>query len=694
MKSINSIFRKLDWFEWLLILLVLLPQVYVAVFAADTTFPRNWFTRDDSYYYYKVAQNISEGNGSTFDGINPTNGYHPLWMLVCIPIFALARFDLILPLRILLVVMALLGAATSVLLGRFVTRNLSLPIGRLAAAFWAFDLNNLAVINQNGMETGLVALGVVLFLSRLQQYEHRQRAGQATPRDLLWLGLLAAFVLFSRLDTVYLVLLGGVWVIFRNSPIRTLLILDLFTSLAVMVASFYLRAGQAYVATFSHSAVLVAGLAVGVHILVYYFSGLYSHPKSMPGNQLLRRMALAAGLTSLLVGGISFGLSLAGLINLPRAVPFYYAIGLTGLSLAGRFLWRGISANEQPEGFSPLPYFRQNWVSWLKDGAVYFSIPGVGLVLYWLVNLSMVGTAMPVSGQIKRWWGSLPYNIYGNIPRSLEDLFGLDPIFPQSWYLLTTRVTAWVSQLQGLIREADGPMTYWLILALLATIYLAFFFSDRRRSLAFIFTGGVFVLIVSAELQVLVFGAMGYAASHEWYWTMPSLALVLLAAHLLYLVLQFIPGQAAQKTASVVVLLLGAWWAYDFSFYILQRMPTQASNPPPPMQDELALIEPFTEPGDMIGMTGGGGIGYFIKDRTIVNMDGLINSYDYYKAQREGRAGDFLAAMGMDYVFANETVLRDTEPYTFSLRGYIQDIPGMQSYGEKRLLRFLQTPQP
>ena len=63
-----------------------------------------WFTRDDAYYYFKVAQNISEGHGSTFDGIDLTNGYHPLWMLVCIPIFALARFDLILPLRVLLLV--------------------------------------------------------------------------------------------------------------------------------------------------------------------------------------------------------------------------------------------------------------------------------------------------------------------------------------------------------------------------------------------------------------------------------------------------------------------------------------------------------------------------------------------------------------------------------------------------------------
>ena len=53
-----------------------------AAFSDAYNLPNHWFTRDDAYYYFKVAQNISEGHGSTFDGINLTNGYHPLWMLV------------------------------------------------------------------------------------------------------------------------------------------------------------------------------------------------------------------------------------------------------------------------------------------------------------------------------------------------------------------------------------------------------------------------------------------------------------------------------------------------------------------------------------------------------------------------------------------------------------------------------------
>ena len=40
------------------------------------------FSLDDAYFYYKTALNYASGAGSTFDGINTTNGYHPLWFFV------------------------------------------------------------------------------------------------------------------------------------------------------------------------------------------------------------------------------------------------------------------------------------------------------------------------------------------------------------------------------------------------------------------------------------------------------------------------------------------------------------------------------------------------------------------------------------------------------------------------------------
>src|SRR4026208_16422 len=129
--------KRFPWFETILIIVVMSMSLYAALSDAQNL-SRHWFTRDDAYYYFKVAQNISEGRGSTFDGINLTNGYHPLWMLICVPIFALARFDLILPLRVLLLVMSTLSAGTAILFYRLLGKVFHPAIGAFAAVYWAF----------------------------------------------------------------------------------------------------------------------------------------------------------------------------------------------------------------------------------------------------------------------------------------------------------------------------------------------------------------------------------------------------------------------------------------------------------------------------------------------------------------------------------------------------------------------------
>src|SRR5512142_282457 len=111
--------RKLPWFEIALSLVFLSAYIFAACSDAYNL-PNRWFIRDDAYYYFKVAQNISQGLGSTFDGIHSTNGYHPLWMLICVPIFALARFDLILPLRVLVIVTGILQLGAALLLYRLI----------------------------------------------------------------------------------------------------------------------------------------------------------------------------------------------------------------------------------------------------------------------------------------------------------------------------------------------------------------------------------------------------------------------------------------------------------------------------------------------------------------------------------------------------------------------------------------------
>lgn len=58
-----------------------------------------WFQTDDAHFYFVVARNIVAGNGITFDGIGLSSGFHPLWMLAILPVFAAAGSDPITDMR-------------------------------------------------------------------------------------------------------------------------------------------------------------------------------------------------------------------------------------------------------------------------------------------------------------------------------------------------------------------------------------------------------------------------------------------------------------------------------------------------------------------------------------------------------------------------------------------------------------------
>jgi hypothetical protein len=109
-----------------------------------------------------------------------------------------------------------------------------------------------------------------------------------------------------------------------------------------------------------------------------------------------------------------------------------------------------------------------------------------------------------------------------------------------------------------------------------------------------------------------------------------------------------------------------------------------------PTNDIAAFLEEHTKPGSIIGMTGGGNAGYFIKDRTVVNMDGLINSHEYFQLLKEKNAGKYLADMGMNYILANINILNGS-PYKGQYTPYTEwtDI----NYGGKNLLRYHPVPQ-
>jgi hypothetical protein len=689
---------KFHWFELTLIALVMGVHIYAA-FSAPHNFPSRWFTRDDAYYYFKVAQNISEGHGSTFDGINLTNGYHPLWMLVCVPIFTLARFDLILPLRILLVVMAALSVATSILLFRLLKKVVGLIPAIMAASFWALNLEIHSIITQQGMETGIVAFSVVLFLLILQNFEKKKKLVSS---DLVVLGLAGLFVMFSRLDSIYLVILGGVWIVFRRTPIRYMLPLDLLITFSVIVLAFIQRATlKVYLLAFDDSAIFMAAITFSIQTIIFYFTGLYARPASLHPLRILVVSLAGVTLSAFASSAVMFAVSALSNYELPRAVPVIYWASMLVLTLLTRLGLHYISPwpvtlskeMKPAQGFlAGKEHVRaalEPLSKWLLSGSIYFGIAFSALAVYMGINRILFGTFMPVSGQIKRWWGSMPNDVYGGGAKTILDVFGIDPNYSQAWGLFTDPIYKWTEKLFPNAWNVD--LWYWSTIAVFVMGFLILCLFDRKKILPRIFLTSLIPLLISAELHVFIYGALSYAAKHEWYWVMQMLSLVIAGAVGLSALFDLLPKtKLISQTANLITAMGCLYLAYAFSFELVNRMPYIDPLANEPYMDTMPILEGFTEPGAIIGMTGGGNSGYYIKDRTIVNMDGLINSNDYFQALKDNKGGEYLAHKGLKYIFANRYIITSSMPYRYQFKTEeLIAVEGAPVYGQKELMRYI-----
>ena len=650
-------------FEIALVLLLMGIYLYAAL-SEGHNFAGQWFIRDDAFYYFKVAQNIAEGRGVTFDGINPTNGFHPLWMLVCIPIFTLARFNLILPLRILVVVSGGISTATGILLFRLVKRTLSKPAAMLTASYWVFDRAIHYNVTMFGLETGLTTLTMSAFLLAMSDLKTSQ---PLTRRQTWTFGLLAVAMVFSRLDTIFLALLAGAWILLRGTSIRTRLMLDAGIILSAAFLSVVSRTGLPAYFAYTRSAVIFAAIGLIVQIPIYYFGGMYSPKDEKHWKQLIRlawTTALGAGITSLLMMGL---LTAGHLPGLPRSALLLYAVFVF---IGGRVVRLAARAHHAQIAL--------DWRQVFREGISYYGILGSALATYMLYNKTAFGTFMPVSGQIKAWWGSLQGSAYGNPITNLAGLLGLER---------EEGLNAWgpVVHLLHDLKDWLG-INIWFVLSLMLIAVLLILFTHLRRAARGSVSMGLPLLLTGSLAQLCYYNGQGYAGAKDWYWVSQMLIFPLLGALCFDLILRpvhrFHWGQVLAWGITAVLCL--GYFALPFGYIIINRMPWGPERVDQPYLDVVPFLESNTEEGSLIGMTGGGNVGYFIRGRTIVNMDGLINSYSYFLALRAGHGDEYLASIGLENIFANPDILLNP-PYFGQFDEWSQEVA---KFGKKVLTRY------
>ena len=156
---------------------------------------------EDGFYYFKIAQHLASGDGSTFDGLHRTNGYHPLWLLCLVPVFRLQRSPEA-AMTAATLLQGFLLAATAPLVYLLARTRLAPLASGLAVLLWAGLAYGVAL---SGVEFALVgALVAAVALVLVRGFEGPPRP---PPVAYAGMGVLLALATLARLDTALLAVL-------------------------------------------------------------------------------------------------------------------------------------------------------------------------------------------------------------------------------------------------------------------------------------------------------------------------------------------------------------------------------------------------------------------------------------------------------------------------------------------------------
>jgi len=615
--------------------------------------------------------------------------------LVCIPIFSLARFDLILPLRILLLAMSGLSAATGVLIYRLLGRIFAPAIGAIMAVYWVFDLQILFTLYQQGLESGIAAFFVLLLIYQLYHFEKQWRTQVTSRKLLLRLGFIAALTLLSRLDLIFLVTLAGAWIVFRKQPLRYFLPLDLLAIISAVLIPFVniLEYPREYY-FYANAAVIMSMLALIIKIPLSYFLGLYE--PAITNRSIfhtIKQIALFSIIGSAILIPVMLLLRQVNLVNgFPRTALIYDFLLTFTLFCLTRLGTYGLKTPSTLKSTTsdPIATLRANWQLWLNDAISYYGVVFGTLGVYILFNKLAFGTFSPVSGQIKRWWATLPGTTYGGTADTLLAFLGLDYFgSSNAWTPISSTVGLWAENLYHNTKLYDYQR-YLVMLAILALLfYLLLKLAPGKGKQAFIQLS-LIPLFVGSYCQIYYYHAIGYSAFKEWYWVAEAVFTTLLLGMILGLLYNMILRFKQRHIITwIAVILFALKMGVPYWDVVRYTMPYGYWHSDDPYLEVIPFLEESTEPGSLIGITGGGNAGYFIKDRTIINMDGLINSYAYFQSLQKHEAAEFLAAEGLNYILARPSIL-DGQPYSKQFNPYLERT--VYSFEGKDLLRFHPNP--
>jgi hypothetical protein len=184
-----------QWFHIAALALILLFAARTVYFLVKGSSTYLFFVTDDFFYYLIPARNFVTTSRFTFDGLTLTNGFHPLWMLCTVLLWAISFGSTKLFFLLLTVVLSASAYITLRLLEGLLT-DLKLD-SRLSPVFVGLTFLVTTGLIFIGMEITLTIPLYLLFIRSIIRYKGRIK-------DDYVLGAVTVLLILSRLETAIL----------------------------------------------------------------------------------------------------------------------------------------------------------------------------------------------------------------------------------------------------------------------------------------------------------------------------------------------------------------------------------------------------------------------------------------------------------------------------------------------------------